>query len=137
MATGMKTIFLSSVQKELQRERRAVKDFVRNDALLGRFFEVFLFEDLPARDRRAEEVYLEEVGRCDVYVAILGHEYGYEDSDGLSPSEREFDRATAEGKPRLVFVKGTDDKARHPKMLKLINKAGSQLIRKGSATFPN
>jgi predicted HTH transcriptional regulator len=48
----------------------------------------------------------------------------------VSPTEREFDRATAKGKTRLIFVKGADDKVRNPKMLKLIRKAGSQLIRR-------
>lgn len=59
-------IFLSSVQKELSVERRAVKDFIQGDPLLRRFFEVFLFEDLPASDRRADEVYLSEVDRCGI-----------------------------------------------------------------------
>ena len=54
-------IFISSVQKELADERRAIRDFVRGDALLGRFSNVFLFEDLPASDRRADDVYLDEV----------------------------------------------------------------------------
>ncbi|MBI5770020.1 MAG: hypothetical protein HZA93_19750 [Verrucomicrobia bacterium] len=46
-ATHRSTIFLSSVQKELQTERRALKDFVHGDPLLSQFFEVFLFEDIP------------------------------------------------------------------------------------------
>jgi len=38
-------LFVSSVQKELAAERRAVKDFVTHDPLLGRFIsDVFLFE---------------------------------------------------------------------------------------------
>lgn len=41
-------IFISSVQQELAAERRAVKDFVHNDALLRQHYEVFLLEDLPA-----------------------------------------------------------------------------------------
>ncbi len=137
MAIHKKTIFVSSVQKELEAERSAVKDFVRNDPLLRRFFEVFLFEDLPAQDRRADEVYLEEVERCDVYVGLFGNEYGFESMDGLSPTEREFDETVANGKPRLIFVKGTDDKARHPKIMQLIRKAGSQLIRRRFADIPD
>lgn len=31
-------LFISSVQKELQAERRAIRDFVSNDPLLRRFF---------------------------------------------------------------------------------------------------
>ena len=137
MATHRKKIFVSSVQKELRAERRALKTFVQNDPLLRRFFEIFLFEDLPAADRRADAVYLEEVGRCDVYVGLFADEYGHEASDGLSPTEHEFNKATSTGKLRLVFVKGTDDRARHPKMLKLIRKAGAQLIRRRFMDIPD
>ena len=42
------SIFVSSVQKELAEERRGLEAFVEGDALLRRFFTVFLFEDLPA-----------------------------------------------------------------------------------------
>ncbi len=45
--------------------------------------------------------------------------------------------STAQGKPRLIFVKGSDDKARHPRMLKLIRKAGSQLIRRRFGDIPD
>lgn len=123
-------IFVSSVQKELAAERRAIRDFVQGDALLRRFFEVFLFEDLPASDRRADEVYLDEVGRCGVYLGIFGDDYGCEDKDGVSPTEREFDEATSKGVVRLIFVKGRDDRSKHPKMRALIGKAGAQLIRR-------
>ena len=56
-------IFVSSVQKEFAAERTALRDFLRGDALMRRFFEPFLFEDLPAADRRADAVYLDEVER--------------------------------------------------------------------------
>jgi len=130
MNISLSSIFISSVQKELAQDRRAVKAFIENDPLLRRFFTVFLFEDLPAGDRRADAVYLAEVDRCAVYLGLFGNDYGFEDAEGLSPTEREFDRATVQGKPRLVFVKGTGDKQRHPKMQALIHKAGNQLIRR-------
>jgi len=123
-------IFISSVQKELEEDRRAAKTFIENDPLLRRFFKVFLFEDLPAGDRRADAVYLAEVDRSAVYVGLFGNDYGFEDADGLSPTEREFDRATGQGKLRLIFTKGPDGRRRHPKMKILIKKAGSQLIRR-------
>jgi|CXWK01.1.fsa_nt_gi hypothetical protein len=65
-------IFVSSVQGDLAAERRAVRNFVEGDALLRRFFAVFLFDDLPAADRRADETCLSEVGRCDLYVGLFG-----------------------------------------------------------------
>ena len=62
MATA--SLFISSVQKELQAERQAIKAFVEGDPLLRRYFTAFVFEDLPASDRRADDVYLDEVDRC-------------------------------------------------------------------------
>lgn len=123
-------IFVSSVQKELAAERRAVRDFVNDDALLRRFFDVFLFEDLPASDRRADDVYLNEVAHCGIYLGMFGDEYGFENATGISPTEQEFVEASNRSKARLIFVKGTDDAHRHPKMRALINKAGAQLIRR-------
>ena len=35
-------IFISSVQKEFAREREALRDYLRGDPLVRRFFEVFL-----------------------------------------------------------------------------------------------
>ncbi len=135
MATA--SIFISSVQKELAEERRAIKAFVEGDAMLRRYFTAFLFEDLPAADRRSDEVYLDEVDRCGVYVGLFGNDYGYEGKGGASPTEREFDRATLRGKPRLVFVKGADDKQRHPKMRSLVRKARDQLIRRRFESIPD
>jgi hypothetical protein len=101
----MATIFVSSVQKELADERRALKNYIEGDSLLRRFFDVFLFEDLPATDHCADDVYLEQVDRCDVYLGIFAYQYGFENVDGLSPTELEFIRATEQGKTRLIFVK--------------------------------
>ncbi|MDP2829447.1 MAG: DUF4062 domain-containing protein [Sulfuricellaceae bacterium] len=97
-------IFISSVQKEFAAERIALRDWLRNDALMHRFFEPFLFEDVPAADRRADEVYLDEVAGCDIYVGLFGNEYGYEDAEGVSPTEREFAHATAHHKTRLILA---------------------------------
>jgi ATP-dependent DNA helicase RecG len=47
-------IFISSVQREFSSERVALRDCLRGDALMRRFFEVFLFEDVPAADQRAD-----------------------------------------------------------------------------------
>lgn len=109
---------------------------MESDARLRRFFDVFLFEDVPASSRRADEVYLAEVDGCDLYLGLFGNDYGFEDAEGVSPTEREFDRATVQGKTRLIFVKGSDDRARHPKMQALVRKAGAQLIRRRFSAIP-
>ena len=127
-------IFISSVQKEFSADRIALRDWLRNDTLMHRFFEPFLFEDVPAADRRADEVYLDEVAGCDIYVGLFGDEYGYEDAEGVSPTEREFALATARNKTRLIFVRGADDLSRHAKMQALIGRVGNELIRRRYAS---
>ena len=46
-------IFISSVQREFAAERKALAKYIREDAILGKFFEVFLFEEVPAQERSA------------------------------------------------------------------------------------
>jgi len=124
-------IFISSVQKEFQQTRKDLKAFLLGDAVLHRFIsEVFLFEELPAKDRRADEVYLEQVKHCDIYLGIFGYEYGQEDQGGISPTEREYDYAGKLGRIRLIYVWGADEKQRADKMKMLVRKAGNELIRR-------
>ena len=78
-------IFISSVQREFAREREHLRDYLRGDPLMRRFFEVFLFEDVPASDRRPDDVYLDEVERCNIYVGLFGESYGFEDEQGCRP----------------------------------------------------
>jgi predicted HTH transcriptional regulator len=127
-------IFISSVQKEFAQERKAVRDFLRGDPLLRRFFDVFLFEDVPAKDRRADELYLDEVEKASIYIGIFGNEYGIPDARGLSPTHREFLRATELQKHRLIFVKGADGEDRDLKMIELIKEAEAQLVRRRFST---
>ena len=60
MAAARLKIFISSVQKEFAKERKALRDYVQGDPLLRRFFDIFLFEDLPARDQRTGDM----IARC-------------------------------------------------------------------------
>lgn len=130
-------LFISGVQKELQVERFAIRDYLKSDALFTKFFVPFLFEDLPASDRNPAKAYLDEVDRCSVYVGVFGNEYGKENEHGISPTEIEFDRSSEKGKYRIVLVKGTDDRKREQKMLRLIRRAEAQLIRRRFTQVPD
>ena len=123
-------IFISSVQKEFKDERKALKDYTHGDALLSRFFEVFLFEDLPASDRHPDQAYLDGVKKSDIYLGLFGDEYGVIDKKGMSPTHKEFLLAQQLGKPKFIFVKGNDDSSRDPKMQGLMKAAGKQVIRR-------
>ena len=97
---------------------------------MRRYFDVFLLEDVPAADRRPDEVYLNEIERSDIYVGLFGAEYGLEDVDGFSPTEREFNRASELDKHRLIFLKSGEEIERHPKMHALIRRAQVGLVRR-------
>ena len=71
-------VFISSVQAEFSVERRMLADYLSMDALFRKYFSVFIFEDLPAQDRKADDLYLEEVKNCDVFIGLLGKQFGFE-----------------------------------------------------------
>ena len=122
-------VFISGVQKELKAERRAVKDFILGDPLCRRYFDVFIFEDIPATGRRPDKVYLNEVKNSSVYIGLFGNEYGAQDAKGLSPTENEFNCATSLNIPRLIFVKDSIEK-RQPEMVRFISKVEKQVVRR-------
>lgn len=126
----MLNIFLSSVQSEFATERVAIRDYVRGDKLLSKHFDVFIFEDAPAQDRTPQDLYLDELGRADIYVALFGAIYGRSDKEGVSATEREFDFAVKRGKERLIFVKEGSSAAREDRMRPLVDRAESQITRR-------
>lgn len=121
-------LFISSVQTEFEEERKILCEYFLADPLLGKFFEPFLFEQIPATDQKVDAVYLQEVEHCDIYLGILGKEYGNEDDEGISPTEREFDQATKLYKTRLIFI--TEAENRNPKEKNFINKVQNVLVRR-------
>lgn len=78
-------IFISSVQREFARERRQLAEYIRKDLVFSKFFDVFLFEEIPAGDASPKAVYLKEVARSDIYLGLIGREYGFEDDAGSLP----------------------------------------------------
>ena len=67
---------------------------------------------------------------CDIYLGLYGNLYGYEDEEGISPTEREYDLAARLHKSRLIFIKSINEDRRHPKETALIRKVERDIIRK-------
>ena len=114
---------VSGIQKELRAERRSLKDFILADPLLSEYFDVFLFEDAPAKSKPAEKAYLEQVRKSDLYIGILGAKYGGIHKKDISPTEAEFREAKSRHKHILIYIKGengTNDKKREAGVQKLI-----------------
>lgn len=88
---------------------------------------------LPAINLSVPEAYLSEAATSDIYLGIYGCDYGYEDEEGVSPTEREYDTATEHNKYRIVFVKRCEE--RHPKEASFIKKVEQDVVRKSFANF--
>lgn len=127
-------IFISSVQREFAKERKNLASYIRQDAILGKFFDVFLFEEVPAQERTADGVYLPEVDECDIYLGIFGHTYGNVDSVGISATEREYRRAAKKHKTRMCFVdKSIGDT--DPRQASLISCVNADVVRRGFSGY--
>lgn len=98
-------VFISSVQREFQAERLAIEDYLQRDALLLQYFEPVLFEHLPALSRTAQDVYIEEVRKSDIYLGLIGLNYGFVAENGKSACENEYDAAGEKGLFRWAFLK--------------------------------
>ena len=126
-------IFISSVQREFAKERKALADYIRKDAILGKFFEVFLFEEVLAQERSASEVYLGEVDKCDIYLGILGELYGNTNAKGVSATEQEYNQAAKVRKERICFVKrGIKAEERQAKFIGRVN---ADVVRNGFSDY--
>ena len=118
------------MQSEFSEERTMLNQYIRTDVLLGKFFEPFIFEEVPANEASPQQVYLREVEMSDIYLGLFGNRYGFEDAEGVSPTEREYDLAAKLHKTRLIFIKSVGEETRHPKETTLIHKVEQDIVRK-------
>lgn len=98
-------VFISSVQKELEEERMQLRILLTSDPFLLRYTVPKLFEKYPATLRPDPKAYLKLLEKCQLYVLIIGKEYG-SNSGGKSATHHEYDFAQEHRLPTLVCVKG-------------------------------
>jgi Domain of unknown function (DUF4062)/Tetratricopeptide repeat len=98
----MAKVYVSSTLADLERERRAVLEWLR--AARHQAIDSYL----PDSDTVRESC-LDDVATCDLYVLILGHRYGFVPADGnpegLSITHLEFRRAGECGIPRVALLR--------------------------------
>ncbi len=95
----MKRVFVSSVIKGFEDYRQVARQAVE---LMGH--RPVMSEDFGARAYSSEMACITEVEKSDIYIGILGAEYGYETDKGISVTQAEFRAAKAAGRPSLIFV---------------------------------
>ena len=101
-------IFVSSVQREFEHERKFIKQEIENDYILNRFFDVFLFEEQSASGLSPKQLYSEEVINSDIYIGLFGSDYGSILESGISPTELEYDLYSKTHNDALIYIKNVD-----------------------------
>jgi len=104
---------VSSVQKELEDERVIVQNLLSTDAFLCTHYTPVLYEFEPASPDKALEGCLKSLDTCQVYLLIIGSQYGTLVGD-LSITHVEYRRANQMKLPVLAFIKGERSMKREP-----------------------
>jgi predicted HTH transcriptional regulator len=99
-------VFVSSVQEELENERLIVQNLIQTDSFLQKHCIPVLYEFEPASPEDALEECLGLVGKCQIYLLMVGGEYGHE-VKGLSITHQEYRRAKEKKIPILAFIRGS------------------------------
>ena len=103
-------IFVSSNQNEFQKERDLIKNEIEKDTVLNNLFNVYTFERTPASPYSPEELYSEEVLNSDIYIGLIGSNYGSILDSGLSPTETEYELFKSKSNQIYIYVKNTDSR---------------------------
>lgn len=98
-------LFVSSVQKELEDERVIVQNLVSTDSFLSAHCTPVLYEYEPASPDIALEGCLKSLDTCDVYLLMVGAQYGSVVGD-VSITHAEYRRAKQKHLPVLAFIRG-------------------------------
>jgi len=101
-------VFISSNQTEFEKERQKIKKEFEEDYFLKSFFKIFLFEDSPASGLSPETTFFEEVRKSDIYIGLIGSNYGTIKENGLSATEEEYDAFHISNKNSFFYLKNTE-----------------------------
>ena len=112
-------VFVSSVQKELEDERLILQNLMTTDVFLAAYCTPVLYELEPASPDKALEGCLQSLDGCQVYLLIVGVEYGTPVGK-LSITHAEYRRAKERKLPILAFIKGDRSVKREEGMAKLL-----------------
>lgn len=100
----MPRAYLSSTFKDLEKHRQAALK-----AILAAGYDCSAMEHYAAADERPLDVCLADVARCELYVGLFAHRYGFiPPGQECSITELEFRTARQAGKPALLFFLDED-----------------------------
>ena len=98
-------IFISGNQREFAEERFRIKEEIESDYFLSKMFNVFIFEQTLASGKTSQETYFDEIENSDIYIGLIGSDYGTVLDSGISPTEEEYDRYNDIGDNCYIYIK--------------------------------
>lgn len=104
----MERIFISSLARG---EMATIRDAARA-AVESMDMRPVMFETQPANAEGSRRALLDEVGRCDALLLLVGAQYGEPGERGISPTEEEFQKARDSGIDVLALVQDGVDRER-------------------------
>ena len=81
-------------------------------------------------DNTPQQVFLNEISQCEIYLGILGKGYGFVGKKGVSVTEEEFDEASRLHKQRFIFVSNHLNHKRDEAQVTFIQKTQAYLVRR-------
>ena len=113
-------VFVSSTMSEFERERKDIVNAIKMDQTLDSFFDVYTFENTPSSGQSADYTWQKNVLESDIYIGLIGAEYGTILNSGFSPTETEYDLFHKNSNNVFIFIK--DLEKREEKTEKFISK---------------
>jgi formylglycine-generating enzyme required for sulfatase activity len=93
-------VFISSTSKDLKEYRQAAID-----AVIKHECAILAMEHFGARAGKPVKVCADDVQKCDIFVGIYAHRYGFiPKGSQTSITQQEYELAKKLGKPRLCFI---------------------------------
>jgi hypothetical protein len=103
----VESVFISSLARgEMAAARAAARAAVQSLQMRP-----VMFETAPASRDDSRRALLDDLGRCDVVVLLLGAEYGERTERGVSATEDEFNEAVTRGIPVIALVQKAERSA--------------------------
>ena len=102
-------VFLSSNMTEFSEERIYIYENIKNDDTLKDYFNIYLFEEDIAKSTPSSKVFIEQVEKSDIYIGLIGENYGNVYRDGVSATEYEYNLFNKTKSDAFFYIKNTNE----------------------------
>lgn len=94
---------------EFSEERIYIYENIKNDDTLKDYFNIYLFEEDIAKSTPSSKVFIEQVEKSDIYIGLIGENYGNVYRDGVSATEYEYNLFNKTKSDAFFYIKNTNE----------------------------